>query len=399
MTIDELVKPLTPAQVEAALYSAMVGRGLVTTDWKPGAVVRTIVTALAIVLAALTVLIAFIAKSGFLEFATGPWLTLVARHVYGTERILETFATGIVRITNVTGAGSFIGVQTGDLVVKATTGPAAGKTYRSTAGFSLPAIAAAFVDVPVRADEAGASSSTGAGTITSFVTTFVGCSVTNAASLVGSDRERDEALRARARAKTGVLSPNGPRDAYAYIATSAKRTNGTAIGVTRVRCIADGRGGVDVYVADADGTLTGTVGDLDSDLGIVDRDIQEKVVPLAVTARTHASTPSNLAVSYELWVDTAIGLAGAELAAAIQTALDAYAGSVAIGGERIPSVSGGYVFRSAIGGVISGVVGTDHLIRLDVLTPVADVPISTTSAPVLGTVTFDINLVSSAGLV
>lgn len=399
MTIDDLTKPLTPAQVETALYSAMVGRGLVTTDWKPWAVVRTIVSALAIVLAALTVLIALIAKSGFLEFARGPWLDLVARHVYGVERILETFATGIVRVTNVTGAGSFIGVQTGDLVVKATTGAAAGKTYRSTAGFSLPATPGAFVDVPVRADEAGSASSTGAGTITSFVTTFVGCSVSNAAALVGSDEERDEALRARARAKTGVLSPNGPRDAYTYLATSAKRADGTAIGVTRVRCIADGRGGVDVYVADVDGTITGTVGDLDSDLGIVDRDIQEQAVPLAVTARTHASTPSGIAVAYELWADTAIGLAGAELEAAIQTALAAYTSSVPIGGERIPSVSGGFVYRSAIAGAISAVVGTDHLIRLDLLTPAADVAVPTTAAPVLGLVTPEVHLVSSAGLV
>src|SRR5690606_33893753 len=149
---------------------------------------------------------------------TGDWLDLVALHVYGTERIQETFATGVVRITNTTGVGSFVSVPVGDLVVK----NSAGKTYRSTEVFSLPAVAGAFADVAVQADEAGSASTTGAGTITEFVTTFVGCDVTNAAGLVGSDRESDASLRARARAKTGVLSPDGPRDAYSYLATSAK---------------------------------------------------------------------------------------------------------------------------------------------------------------------------------
>ncbi|MBN8609643.1 MAG: baseplate J/gp47 family protein [Deltaproteobacteria bacterium] len=395
MTIDELVQPLTAAQVETAIYSAMSGRGLTTSDWKPGAVVRTIVTALAIVLAALTVLIAFIAKSGFLEFAQDEWLDLVATHVYGTTRIQEAFATGIVRVTNTTGAGSFISVQPGDLVVK----NAAGKTYRSTAVFSLAATPGVYADVPVRADEAGSASSTGANTITSFVTTFVGCSVTNAVALVGSDAEKNEALRARARAKTGVLSPNGPRDAYSYLARSAKRANGTAIGVTRVRCIPDGVGGIDVYVADADGVVTGTVGDEDTDLGIIDRDIQEQSTPLCITARLHSATTTTIGVNYELWVDSAIGLTEAELETAISAALAKYLGDVPIGGELLPAVDGGYVYRSAIAAAITSVVGLERLLRLDLTAPAGNTSISATQAPLLGSVSATIHLVSSLGVV
>ncbi len=394
-SIDELVQPLTAAQVETAIYAAMSGRGLTTSDWKPGAVVRTIVTALAIVLAALTVLIAFIAKSGFLEFAQDEWLDLVATHVYGTTRIQEAFATGIVRVTNTTGAGSFISVQPGDLVVK----NAAGKTYRSTAVFSLAATPGVYADVPVRADEAGSASSTGAGTITTFVTTFVGCSVTNAVALVGSDVEKNEALRARARAKTGVLSPNGPRDAYSYLARSAKRANGTAIGVTRVRCIPDGVGGIDVYVADADGVVTGTVGDENTDLGIIDRDIQEQAVPLCITARLHSATTTTIGVNYELWVDSAIGLTEAELETAISAALAKYLGDVPIGGELLPAVDGGYVYRSAIAAAITSVVGLERLLRLDLTAPAGNTSISATQAPLLGSVSATIHLVSSLGVV
>lgn len=394
-SLDTLTKPLTSAQVEAAIYSAIAAKGISTTGWKSGAVVRTIIAALAIVLAAISVLVSLLAKSGFLELASGDWLDLVALHVYGTERTEATFATGTVRLTNTTGVGSFVSVPIGDLVVK----NAAGKTYRSTETFSLPAVAGATVDVAVQADEAGSASTTGAGTITAFVTTFVGCDVTNLAGLSGSDRESDASLRARARAKTGTLSPNGPKDAYAYVATAAKRADGSSIGVTRVRCIADGNGNVAVYVADADGSLTGTVGDEETDLGIVDRDIQEQVVPLAVTATVQAATPESIAVTYELWVDSAIGLTEDEVKTAVAAALAEYLGSVPIGGEVLPSISGGYVYRSAIEAAITSVVGTEYLIRCSLTTPAADVAMDASDAPLAGTVNGTVNLVTSTGVI
>lgn len=376
MTIDELVTPLTPAQVETSLYSAMVGRGLTPTAWQPGAVVRTIVSALAIVLAALTTLIAYIARSGFLEFASGPWLDLVALHVYGTTRLEETFATGSVTITNTSGVGSFVGVPVGDLVVK----NAAGKTYRSTATFTLAASPGVSATVAVQADEAGSASTTVAGTLTELVTTFVGCTVTNPAALVGSDREGDEPLRARARAKTGVLSPNGPRDAYSYLATSAVRADGTSIGITRVRSIPDGVGGIDIYVADPDGTTTGP------DLVYVDEAIQLSAVPLAITARLHAATPLIIPVSYTLWMRDTSGLTTGEIEALIEASLQSYLSGVSIGGDVLPSISGGHVYRSAIQAAITAPIDA-YLLRVDVTLPVtANVAVATSEAPVKGAV-------------
>ena len=396
-TLAELTKPLTAAQVQTSIYSAIAAKGITTTSWKPGAVVRTIIAALAIVLAAITVLVSLLARSGFLELASGDWLDLVAYHVYGTERIEATFATGIVKLTNIEGVGSFLNVPAGDLVVK-TPG---GKTYRSTEVFSLPAFAGAVAYVNVQAIEEGSEGgSTNADTITEFVTVFVGCTVTNEAPLVGSDRESDTSLRARARAKTGTLSPNGPKDAYSYIATSAKRADGSAIGVTRVRCVGDGAGGIDVYVAGPDGDLNGTVGDEETDLGIVDRDIHEHVVPLAVTATVQTATPAPIAVEYTLWLDSRIGRSGDEIKETIEDRLAEYLSGVAIGGELLPGVSGGYVYRSAIEAVITGVVGTEHIIRCSLTTPAADVPLSVPDAPVLdGAAVGTVYFITSAGLI
>ena len=83
--------------------------GTKTTNWKPGAVVRTIVAVLAFVLAAFSVLTSLLAKSGFLELSSGAWLTLVARYVYGVERDTGSFATGFVTLDNAGG-----GVYSGD---------------------------------------------------------------------------------------------------------------------------------------------------------------------------------------------------------------------------------------------------------------------------------------------
>jgi uncharacterized phage protein gp47/JayE len=391
VTLDELAQPLTAAEFEEALYSAIAAQGISTTTWKEGAVTRVIVSALAIALAALSVLLAFFARSGFLELATGDWLDLVAEHVYGTPRIGETFATGVVTLTNDTGVGSFVDVQPGDLIVR----NAAGKTYRNTEVFTLGATPAATVDVDVQAEEAGSASSTDAGTITAFVTAFSGCSVENAVGLIGNDRETDVALRARARAKTGALSPNGPKDAYYYVATSAKRADGTPIGVTRVRSIPDGVGGIDVYVADEDATVTGTVGDLDTDLGRIDDDIQKKSAPLGIAARLHTATPQDIAVTYEAWVESSVGYSEPALEAAITDALRSYLATAPIGGERLPLISGGWIYVSGLAACIADFVGQQHLVRLTITTPAADVSIGDTSAPRLGTVTATLHLVPS----
>ena len=115
VTLDELTTPVTVDEWKTSIYSVMGRVGVDTTSWKPGAVVRTIVTAVSIMLAALSVLIAAIAAGGFLELATGMWLTLLARYQYGVERQEATRATGQVTITN--SGGGIYDFDPEDLVV------------------------------------------------------------------------------------------------------------------------------------------------------------------------------------------------------------------------------------------------------------------------------------------
>lgn len=378
MTLDELTKPLTVDEVKAAIYGALAASGVNTTSWKPGAVVRTIIAGVAIVLSAASQLQAAIAKSGFLELAEGDWLTLVAKYVYGVERDEGSFATCEVTLDN-TGGGLYSG-GVGDLLLSV----GGTKTFRNTAAFSISPSETGVV-IPMQAVELGTGSNTVADEIDTFETPLLGVVIAGSTAAVGTDEEDDAALRLRCREKTATLSPNGPRDAYAYIARSAKR-NGASIGVTRVLTVPDGIGGVDVYVATATGGVLGTVGDLGTDLGVIDDEIQKKVAPLAITARTHTATAVAIDVEYELWVRDSIGRTPAQLEEDIADRLTDYLATVPIGGEQIIGELSGRVYLSALEGVIGGEVG-DELVKLILTTPVADVDLAISEAPVIGTVT------------
>jgi len=377
-TLASLTTPLTVAECEAAIFAAIETRGASTTSWKSGAVIRTMIRGLAIVLAAFSTLQGQIANMGFLELSVGDWLTLVAHHVYGVERIAGTFASGSVTMVNAAG-GVFSGAA-GDLIFLDSTTE---KTYRNTAAYSLGAMAT--ISVAVEAVEIGTDSNAIAGEIDALVTTLSGVTVSNAAAVVGTDEETDAALRTRCSEKLGSLSPNGPADAYAYVARSAVQADGvTAIGVTRVLTVPDGIGGVDVYLATAAGGVTGTVGDLASDLGAVDDAIQTLAVPLAITARVQTATAQAVAVTYELWVRDSSGLTADLIEVEVAAALLAYITDQPIGGAVITTAPG-YVYRSAletvIGAAVPGVV-----IKVSVTTPAADVSFTVPAVPTLGAI-------------
>lgn len=386
-TLQELTTPLTKAEVEAAIYAGIEARGVATTGWKPGAIARTIIACVAIILSAFSSLQASIAKSGFLELAEGQWLTLVARYVFGVERDLGTFAAGNIRLDN--GAGGVFNISVGDLIVA---NSATGKQYRNTAAFTLAALETNKI-VPVQAIEIGADSTSPATFIDTIVTTMLGVTVTNPTALVGNDPDTDPELREKCQAKTGTLSPNGPADAYRFVALSATKDDGTTTGVTRVTTYPDGEGNVFVYVANASGTLTGTVGDTTTDLGAVDEAIQTLCVPLAVTAVVDKTNPKLIAVTYQVWVRNTTGKTADELEADIALALATFMSTQPIGGSR--KVAGnGYVFKQAIEAAIAAVIGTPHLIDKSISIPAADTLVDTNEAPVSDTINGTVTIVS-----
>lgn len=377
-TLAELTTPITVDEATTAIYAALAARGVSTTTWKSGGTARTIIAGLAVILAAYSRLAAAVAKQGFLELSEGAWLDLVAEHVYGVERDLGSFATGVITLDN-TGGGVYSGAA-GDLVLVS---PTTEQVYRNTEPFAIAALETG-VEVAITAVELGSAGTAAADTITDFVTPLLGVTATNAVALIGTDPELDEALRERCREKVGTLSPNGPKDAYSYVAKSAERPDGTSIGVTRVLSVPDGIGGVDVYVADADGTITGDPEDPETDLGIVADEIARKAEPLAITARVQGATPLAVAVSYELWIKDSSGYTDAEVEALVEERLLAFISTMPIGGHVVlPDV--GRVYVGALESVIGGTL-PDEIIDVAVTVPASDLAVGTTEAPVLGTV-------------
>lgn len=377
ISLDDLTTPLTRDEVKESIYDVLATVGVDTTTWKPGAVVRTMIGAVAIILAALSQLIALTTKSGFLDFAEASWLTLVAKYVYGVDRIEATFAEGEVTLTNA-GGGVFV-LAVDDLVVA---NPTTGKTYRNSSAGTLNALST--LTLPIVATEAGAASTSTGNTITSLETTLLGVTATNANSVVGLDAESDPNLRARCREKLGSLSPNGPWDAYAYAAKNALRSDGTAIGVTRVRVIKDGYGNVDVYCATASGGITGTATDTTTDLGAIDDAIQRKAGPLAVTATAHTATAVVQGVTYELWMYNTSGLSAAQIQALVSAKLAAYAASVPVGGNVIDN-DPGKIFVTALQSEIRSVRQAE-IFKVAVTSPAADIELAGSEVWQLGTV-------------
>lgn len=375
MTLDELTTPITADQWKASIYDVMYRVGLNTTTWKPGAVVRTIVTATAIMLASLSKLIALIAGSGFLDLSTGPWLTLLARYQYGVERQPATFATGQVTITN--SGGGIYEYDPGDLVfINATTR----KTYRNTGSVSIGSLAT--VTIGIQAIEAGTGSTAQPGAINLFETPELGLSVTNAYSVVGIDEETDAALRVRCVEKLYTLGVAGAREAYSYWAKTITREDGSQTGVTRVK-VSDGSavGHVTVTIATATGAATA------EDLARVDSELRRLVLPAGATLTTQNATALPISVACEVWVRGST-MTQAEVQNAITVSVREEIKSLDIGGELVATGSDqGYVFTDTIVKAIrttTGINSTHAVLQ----TPATNVALGATQVAVLsGSVT------------
>lgn len=385
ISIDDLTTPLTPDQVKTKIYEVLAGVGVSTTSWKPGAVVRTMIAAVAIIIAAYSRLASALARSGFLDTATGPWLTLLAKYVYGVERQEATFAPGEVTLVNA--GGGVYALDPDDLVVS---NPTTGKSYRNTEPIALGAMST--LTVPIRAVEAGASSTSTPGTITVLETTLAGVTCTNDEAVVGLDEELDPALRIRCYEKLGSLSPNGPWDAYAFAARSAVTVGGVPVGVTRVRTRKDGYGNVTVYVATASGGIAGDADDPSTDLGAVNENIQQKAAPLAVTANTESAVEVSVSVTYQVWLYTTTGLTAAQVAQAIADNLTVFFAAQPIGGNVI-GVDVGKIFRDAIITAIGATPSIkDARFRVTLASPASDVELAVNEVAVLGTITPTVTL-------
>lgn len=262
--IDELITPVTAEQVLASILSVAATLGLSTTSWQSGQPSRTILTLVANIIAQTLSLVSTTTAGAILDLASTVtpeggrgWLDFIVESGWSTIRRAATYAP--VDITFTTTAACPGGVYAaGTLhVARGSIG------YSNADSITIPA-GVGTVTGGFTADVAGASGSSGVGTITTLVTTIVGCSCSNSAAAVGSDAEKNADLVIRCKAKWSSISVDGPTGAYVYNALTINGENQVAVTsgpltqpalpCTRARTSADPTTGlVTTYVAHAAG--------------------------------------------------------------------------------------------------------------------------------------------------
>ena len=383
LSIEQLFKSMTPAEVKASLYQLAESFGLATTAWQKLSPLRAIFAVLAQLFSNVTVLQALFNQSGFLDWAVGDLLKNVAVYVYGVSPREATFAAGEVTIDN--GAGGLYTYGVGDLVV---TSSALKKAYRNTAPITINPNELGVV-VPIEALELGSASTAASGQIDGFATASPSLTITNAGAVVGEDEETPAALRQRCRNKLGALSPDGPPKAYAYVATTREINGGVPCDRVLVRP-AEGNGTIRVVVAGPDGGITGTTGDASSNLGKLFLALNRLAVPSGYTLLLSSASVVTVTPSATIYVATSAGLTDAQAIAAVAQALATYLPTLPIGGVDVGA--GGAVLFRALEAVMAHAASGILEVKL---TTEVDIAIGATDVAILGAPTFTVTQVAA----
>lgn len=378
ITLADLITPVTADEANETALTAIEALGVPIKSWPQGGAGRVIVRVLATMYAGLTTMLATFVSSGFLDLATGRWLTALALYTYNVTRITATFATGTVTFTN-TGGGTFTKAA-GEVRV---TNPTTKKSYVNAAAFTLGSFAS--VDVAIVALEVGTASSAIPNSITQIETTMLGVTVTNAAAVAGNDDETDDNLRQRCRDKLGASSVFGPRTAYAYWARSAKRNDGSNVDVNRVTVTnSSSTGVVKAWVASPTGPV------IASDLAAIQQAFEDNVRPDTVTAVVISAVAVPVSLTgITVWARKEYGASSDAVSVAATNALIALATAYPIGGLRKPPVDIGYLYADKIAATIIG----SHPAIYDVDGVGGDVYLAPGSVPVI-TSSLTVNLVA-----
>lgn len=336
-TIDQLTTVPTTDQIFDQIISWLVNAGIPADKWRKGGVGRSIIYAIAASYVVLATLITFIASSGFLNTATGDFLTLLAFYVYGVTRVVPTFASGVVQVSN--DSGSVYDFQPGELIF---INSGTKKSFRNTAVIHIGA-GDVGDDIDVEALEQGTDSNSAIGQIDTMGEAFNGLSVTNDAPVLGQDGWTDSTLVAACLAKLGALSMLGPRGAYQYAIQTATLTDGSPVNVNRFSISASSSTGqVTIYLASPSGPVT------TQDITAVVANIEAFARPDSVTVFVNNTTTVSYSSSLIVWARAGKGVDATVIHDEVVAAIEAYASVYDIGGIAKPPSSLGYMYDEAI---------------------------------------------------
>jgi uncharacterized phage protein gp47/JayE len=373
LSLEQLVTNVTMEQARKKVYDLLEAQGFPTSSWVAGGVARALTTLVALLFVLVTETVVLVSRAGFLDYATGVWLTLLAAQGFNVTRRVATFATlsQRVRLDNTLGTshGPFQPFE------RKIYNPDTKKTYFITSTWSIgPLETGVYVDI--QATEAGASSSAGANTITAFENPPSGVTVTNEIAVVGLDEETDPELRARCRAKQGALSPNGPKLAYDYVAKTLELNGGVAVNRTKLIGATVESGAPIVYLAGPSGALTS------DDRDKVEDGILRWSTPQCVEPDVRNTTNVTVNVVQTVYIVDDENILDADLQAAALARLVGWVPTIPIRGYEGNQLAPGDIQAESTRAV--------NAFRVAVTTPAAPVALAEGEVVVLGTVTTNV---------
>lgn len=381
ISLTDLLDSQTVDSIVSTLTDVVVALGVPADKWRAGGVNSSLRRAWATLGSKFTQWQAAAIGSGFIDWSSGGWLTLVAYYVFNVTRNPATFAAGTLTLTNTGGGIYTYGI--GEVITFVTGSP--GLTYTNAEAFTLNSMST--LPVAFQATAVGTASSAAPGTITSLETPLAGVTVTNAASFEGADQELDPDLRVRCRQKQATVSPNGPTDAYSYLAKSAA----TSTPITRTQVVTDPLTGiVSLYIANANGTSS------DADIAIVQAVINKACVPLCMRCVVLGAIPVVIPVTGKAWIANT-ALTALQAQTQIGVSLAAFFAQLPIGGGIIPPDTTGKVRVNAIEGqIFQAFLGAEGLTAIvvdnAVDAPASDLVLATGQVPQLGAVNMAVTL-------
>lgn len=282
INISALLQSDTAAKWKSFGLQIAQALGLVVTSWRTGDPTLATFDFVAEALENRDARSVELAKARWLSQAEGEWLTILAEEGFGVVREQATYATPTITLHN--GGGAFYPIAPGDLTFKDTI---TNKTFHNTTGDTEaggPLSAGTTRTYELTADEAGSGSTVGTNDIDFIVTPRNGVTITGSTAAVGLDQQSDDSLKVQCLASLGALSPDGPADAYEFVARSPKLTG--VSDVARARAVGDSSNGfVTLYIAGAAGPVAG------ASLTAVQAAILRWATPLCMTPTTVDATP------------------------------------------------------------------------------------------------------------
>ena len=381
MSLQDLIAPKTSADMLAEELSNAASEGLETTTWQPGSVIRTLMAIMAATYSMFSQIIVVPIQGGFGDLlSTIDWARVWAKQFYNVDAILAQPATGFVDFTNT--SATVYTYAAGDVILAHAD---TGKLYRNDAGITIPATGT-LSSVAITSTEVGTVTNAAPGKITVIVgPSMNGVTVTNPLAVLGANDETVDALVTRAREKLSSLSPDGPKEAYNYVAKSSE-FSATSTPITRSSTVADPlTGDISVYIATAAGAP------ISGDVAIVQAAIDHWAEPWCNNATAIAASNVTVNVTYEIWVKSKLSTTAIETA--IASALATFFSDPTlnpIGGLIIPPATTGTVYVDSIA---TAIVETPNIgaIRVSVTLPTADTAITVGQVAVLGTITPMVN--------